>query len=124
MPIVKWIAAFVLCLSIAIAGFPAQAKATSPMSKVEQGRLAASSTPHGQMDCHKSSGQKPDKGCCDDMACAAKCSTVSGGPSMDMPRSDGMISWPGNQTRLIGPDDAPRTSRFPHSQERPPRLTV
>lgn len=123
MPIVKWIAALVLCLSIAVAGFPAQAKTACAMAQGERAQPAGSAHPRGLMDCHKSSEQNPAKGCCcEDMACAAKCSTLSGGASMDLPRTGGMTSRPEEQARLARLNAAPPTAIPPNNQERPPRF--
>ncbi len=114
MPFVKWIAAFVLCLSIASAGFPAQARAACAMP--------GATHMQAMTDCHQSPGQKPAKGCCcEDLACAAKCSPP-GGVSMDLPRGDGLMSGPAGPNRLAQSNDAPAASVSPYSQERPPRL--
>ncbi len=116
MSIVKRIAAIALCLSIAAAGFPAQASAACPMGNAAQGQHASAAAPKAEMPCHKSSDKKPSKSCCcQEMACGG------GGLSMDMPDHDGMTHVQDRGSRLAFLSDAPPIVNPTSTQERPPR---
>ena len=109
------IAAIALCLSIAAAGFPAQARAACPMGNAAQGQHANAAAPKAEMPCHKSSDRKPAKDCCcQEMVCG-------GGLSMDMPDHDGMAHRPDRGSRLAYLSDAPPIVNPTSTQERPPR---
>ena len=112
----KRIAAVALCLSIAAAGFPAQARASCVMDKGTQERQAMSAAPQVAMACHKSTSNKPDKNCCcQDMACGA------GNFTMNMPDDGGMAPRPDVRSRLAILDDSHPILNPTSTQERPPR---
>lgn len=109
------IAAVALCLSIAAAGFPAQARAACPMGNAAQGQQANAAAPMAEMPCHKSSDRKPAKDCCcQEMVCV-------GGLSMDLPDDGGVAPRPGKGSRLTLLDDVPPIVNPTSTQERPPR---
>ncbi len=111
----RYIAAVALCLAIAAAGFPAQARAACAMDGGSQRQGARSADPQSAMPCHKSSDQKPAKDCCcQDMACG-------GGLSMDLPDDGGVAPRPDRGSRLAQVDDVPPIVNPTSTQERPPR---
>ena len=116
MSIMNRIAAIALCLSIAAAGFPAQARAACPMGNAAQGHHANAAAPKAEMPCLKLSDKKSSRDCCcQEMACG------SGGLSMDMPDHDGMTHVQDRGSRLAFLSDAPPTVNHTSTQERPPR---
>ena len=120
----KHIAMLMLSLSIAVAGFPAQAKPECPMAKMQMQHTQ-------QMDmqsmkdckgCDKMAKHEPKKnGCCGDLACAAKCSAMSGGISMNLPTVKADMPSVSGQMKRLYPADAAIASRHLNTQERPPK---
>lgn len=74
----KQILTLVLCLSIAIAGFPVMAMPSQcPMEKMQQTAMKMAAKMEHCDKCPEMAKQKPEKkkngGCCDDAACNMKC---------------------------------------------------
>ena len=112
-----------LCVSIAFAGFPAQAaKPECPMAaKMHMQQMDMK----GMKDCKgcdTMAKQEPKKnGCCDDTACNTKCSAMNGGVSMNLPTiKAGLPAISGEALRLYSADAA-IASRHLNTQERPPK---
>ncbi len=129
MNITKIIATLLLSLSIAMAGFPAQAaKPECPMAKMMQMENAKQMDMQGMKDCKgcdKMAKQESKKnGCCDDAACNAKCSAMSGGISMNLPTVKADLPSIGEQAVRLYPADAAIASAHLNSQERPPKSLV
>lgn len=116
----KPIAMLAFSLSIAFAGFPAQAKPECPMAKMMQ-----------KMDmqdmkdckgCDKMAKHEQKKnGCCNDAACNAKCSAMSDGMTMNLPTTKADFAVIGSQTLRPYPADASIASAYLGTQERPPK---
>lgn len=125
MTLLKHITTLMLCISIAFAGFPAQAKPECPMAKMMQMEHAKQMDMQGMKDCKgcdKMAKHEPKKsGCCDDAACNAKCSAMSGGVSMNLPNVKGELPGIGKQAMRLFPADAAIASRHLNTQERPPK---
>ncbi|MFO1243161.1 MAG: hypothetical protein U1E36_08230 [Rickettsiales bacterium] len=126
MQITKYIATFLLSLSIALAGFPAMAaKPECPMAKMMQEQHAKQMDMQGMKDCKgcdTMAKHEPKKsGCCDDAACNAKCSAMSGGISMNLPTYKADLPAIGEQAKRLYPADATIASAHLNSQERPPK---
>lgn len=124
----KHIAMLMLSLSIAVAGFPAQAevKPECPMAKMMQMEHAQQMDMQGMKDCKgcdKMAKQEQQKknGCCDDAACNAKCSAMSGGISMNLPTYKDELPAIGEQANRLYPADAAIASAHLNAQERPPK---
>lgn len=123
----KRITTLMLCISIAFAGFPAQAKPQleCPMAKMMQMEHAKQMDMQGMRDCKgcdKMAKHEPKKsGCCDDAACNAQCSAMSGGVSMNLPTIKQELPSVGSQALRVFPPDAASASRHLNTQERPPK---
>lgn len=116
----KNIFTLVLVVSIATAGFPVQAMPDCPMAKMMQEQQAKQM--QDMPDCHKMAKQESQKsGCCDDAACSAKCSAMSGSTSMNLPVFKSDLPALSKQANRLYPADATLTSAHLNSQERPPK---
>lgn len=110
-----------LSFSIALSGFPVQAE---PMPECPM----AAKMQMQQMDmedcdgCDKMTKQEQKKsGCCDDAACNAKCSALSGGVTMNLPSYKTDLPAVGDKDNRFYPADAAIASAHRGSQERPPK---
>ncbi|MBY0406209.1 MAG: hypothetical protein K2Q01_00835 [Rickettsiales bacterium] len=114
-----------LSLSIAFAGFPAQAKPECPMAKMMQMEHPKSVNMHSMKDCKgcaKMAKHEPKKlGCCDDAACNAKCSALSGGIAMNLLTIKAGFAAIGTQILRLYPADTAIALRHLNTQERPPK---
>lgn len=111
-----------LSMSVLLAGFPAQAMPECPMAKMMQMEHAKSMDMQGMEDCDKMAKQEQKKsGCCDDAACNAKCSALSGGISMNLPTYKAELPAIGGQANRLYPADAAIASAHLNAQERPPK---
>jgi hypothetical protein len=109
-----------LGLSIALAGFPAQAMPACPMMKMQQMQQTAADDGKGQ-DCHMAAKVKSNK-CCDDQACDAKCSALSGGISIDLPTMRSALSVRDGQSLRLPAVTGSLASHLLDTQDRPPRI--
>lgn len=126
MKMSKIIATLLLSLSIALAGFPVQAQPQCPMAKMmqmEHAKSADMTNMKDMKDCNKMAKQEQKKkgGCCDDLACNAKCSAMSGGTAMNLPNVKAGFTANHSQTARLYPADASIASAHLNSQERPPK---
>lgn len=126
MQITKYIATFLLSLSIALAGFPAQAaKPECPMAKTMQMEHAKKMDMQGMKDCKgcdTMAKQEPKKsGCCDDAACNAKCSALNSSVSMNLPTYKAELPAISGEALRLYPADAAIASAHLNAQERPPK---
>jgi hypothetical protein len=118
----KNIAMLMLSLSIVVAGFPAQAKPECPMAKMMQMQQMDMLSMKDCRGCDKMAKHEPKKnGCCDDAACNAKCSAMSGGISMNLPTHKAELPAIGQQAIRLYPADAVIASAHLNTQERPPK---
>lgn len=104
---VKYLSLLLLSLSIAAAGFPAQARPGCPMAKMTE--MQADTQEHGK------------KGCCDDAACNAKCSALAGGVSMNLPAVKADVPAVDKDADRSAFAEASPASLPPLSQEHPPK---
>lgn len=123
MYILRFIPLFLLSLSIVLAGFPAQAKPECPMMKMMQTQHIVDMQAMEDCDgCDKMAKQEQKKsGCCDDAACASKCSVLSGSASLMLPTSKAELPALREQTVLFFAANTAPVSAHPASQERPPK---
>lgn len=124
MKVSRFIATLLLSFSIALAGFPAQAKPECPMAtKMQQMAMADMEKAHDCDDCPKVEKQQSQKksGCCDDAACNSQCSALSGGVTMNLPTAKNHLPAIGEQDDRFYPADAAMASAHLSSQERPPK---
>ncbi len=92
------------------------------MAKIMKMEHAKSMDMQGMEDCDKMAKQEQKKsGCCDDAACNAKCSAMSGGISMNLPVVKADLPAIGAQALRLYPADAAIASSHLNSQERPPK---
>jgi hypothetical protein len=121
----KNILTLLLAVSIVMAGFPVQAKPECPMAKMMQMEHAKPMDMQGMKDCKgcdKMAKHEPKKsGCCDDAACNAKCSAMSGGTSMNLPVFKSDLPTLSKQVNRLYPADASLASQHLNTQERPPK---
>lgn len=125
MQISKFIATFLLSLSIALAGVPAQAQPCS-MMKMVQPQQVQKMDMKGMKDCDQMTKQQAPKksGCCDDAACGAQCSALSGSMTMNLPTVKADMPAIGEQALRLTTADAMIASAHLSSQERPPKSLV
>jgi hypothetical protein len=121
MYLTRIISVLLLSFSIALSGFPVQAE---PMPECPM----AAKMQMQQMDmedcdgCDKMAKQEQKKsGCCDDAACNAKCSALSGGVTMNLPAYKADLPAVGDKDNRFYPADAAIASAHLNSQERPPK---
>jgi hypothetical protein len=118
----KHIAMLMLSLSIAVAGFPAQAKPECPMAAKMQMQQMDMQGMEDCEGCDKMAKQEQKKsGCCDDATCNAKCSAMNSGISMNLPTYKAELPAIGEQANRLYPADASLASAYLNSQERPPK---
>ena len=118
----KHIAMLVLCLSIVGAGFPVQAKPQCPMAAKMQMQQMDMKGMKDCKGCDKMAKQEPKKnGCCGDLACAAKCSAMSGGITMNLPTVKADLPAINAEAQRLYSADATIASRHLNTQERPPK---
>jgi hypothetical protein len=119
---VKYIAALALSLSIALAGFPAQATERCPMlSMLHQKAAGEAASAHDCGACPgrgKESGQK-QSGCCGDTACQLQCFPAAG-MSLLPPAADSQKEFLQQSQGVFRPAPAP-ASHWPDTQDRPPK---
>ena len=111
----RYIAMLVLCVSIAVAGIPAQAKLQCPMAAKMQmmGKECKGCTMTGKQEPGK-------KGCCDDSACAQKCSSVGSVTGTVLPASVAMPKLADSGQKFIMPDGV-LPPHLLNTQDRPPK---
>ncbi len=116
----RHIAMIMLSLSIALAGFPAQAKPECPMAAKMQMQQTDMKDCKG---CDSMAKQESEKsGCCDESGCNAKCPAMSsGGVTMNLPAIKADLPAIGEQASRFYPADAAVASAHLGSQERPPK---
>lgn len=122
MYILRVMPLFLLSLSIVLAGFPAQAKPECPMMKMMQAQHMDMQAMEDCDGCDKMAKQEQKKsGCCDDAACASKCSVMSNGASMILPTIKADRPAFSDQARWFFATNATPISAHLNSQERPPK---
>jgi len=115
----RTIAVLVLSLSIALAGFPVQAKPQCPMAAKMQMQQMDMKDCKG---CDTMAKQEPkENGCCDELGCNAKCPAMSGSLTMSLPTYKADLPAIGDQANRFYPADAAVASAHLNSQERPPK---
>ncbi|MDE3038581.1 MAG: hypothetical protein KGJ21_09060 [Pseudomonadota bacterium] len=114
-----------LCLAISVAGFPVMAAAGSqcPMMAKMQTRQMDMQGMKGCKGCAKTADKRQQKkgGCCGDMACAAKCASMSGAGNVFLGAQHNVsLSSVSKAERFYGSDRV----LAPHllgTQDRPPK---
>lgn len=118
----KNILTLLLAVSVVMAGFPVQAKPECPMAAKMQMQQMDMKDMKDCKGCDKMAKQEQKKnGCCDDAACNAKCSALSGGISMNLPTVKADLPGISEQAQRLYPADATLASAHLNSQERPPK---
>ena len=124
MYLTRIISVLLLSFSIALAGFPVQAKSPQPCPMAAKMQMQQADM-QGMKDCDgcdKMAKQEQKKsGCCDDAACNAKCSALSGGVTMNLPAYKADLPAVGDKDNRFYPADAAVASAHLNSQERPPK---
>ncbi|MDE3015928.1 MAG: hypothetical protein KGI29_03295 [Pseudomonadota bacterium] len=110
------------CLAISLAGFPvmASAKSQCPMAAKMQMQHMDMKDCKG---CVKTAGKQEQKkgGCCGDMACVAKCSSMSNAsPTFFGTQQIASLSLVGIAERFYGSDHV-LASHLLNTQDRPPK---
>lgn len=124
---IRIFATLLLSFSIALSGFPVQAEPMPecPMAKMMKMDHGQKMDMQGMEDCDgcdKMAKQEQKKsGCCDDAACNAKCSALSGGVTMNLPAYKADLPAISDQANRFYPADAAIASAHLNSQERPPK---
>lgn len=119
MYLTRIISVLLLSFSIALAGFPAQAKPECPMAAKMQMQQTDMKDCKG---CDNMAKQESEKGgCCDESGCNAKCPAMSGGVTMNLPSVKTDLPAIGDQANRFYPADAAVVSAHLNSQERPPK---
>lgn len=118
----KNISTLMLCISIVLAGVPAQAQPCS-MMKMMQSQQTRQMDMKGMKDCDQMAKQQAPKksGCCDDAACSTQCSALSGGMTMNLPTVKADMPVMGEKALRLSSADAVIASAHLNSQERPPK---
>ncbi len=128
MKIFHIIAILMLSVSVAVAGFPAQAKPQPecPVAKMMKMENAQQTDMQGMEDCKgcdKMAKQDAGKsGCCDDSTCNTKCSAMSSSVSMNLPSMKTETPAINQQMQRFYTVDAHLPSAHLNSQERPPKI--
>lgn len=123
----KRLAMLMLSLSIAFAGFPAQAMMECPMGKMQK-QMSVSDMKMddcagmtGGMQTEKAKQEKKGGGCCDDIACTSKCmAACSAGHLFLAPVSVMNLLSVSEKHRYA--TDKVLISNLPSSQDRPPKF--
>lgn len=119
MYLTRIISVLLLSFSIALAGFPAQAKPECPMAAKMQMQQTDMKDCKG---CDSMVKQESEKGgCCDESGCNAKCPAMSSGVTMNLPTHKAELPNVGEQAKRLYPADATMASAHLNSQERPPK---
>lgn len=121
MKIAGFIAAALLCLSLALTGISAQASVKQPCPMMQMQNT-------GMKDCDccdKTTGQKQEhqqkkSGCGGGMACGAQCLSMSSA-TMTLPETQNMAFALGNAEKLLFTSDRLLASPLRNPQERPPK---
>ena len=117
----KHIAMLMLSLSIVVAGLPALAKSECPMAaKMQMQQMDMKDCKGCAKTANKQDSQKKN-GCCGDMACAAKCSSMSNASTTLYNAHSILLSSVAHAKQLYSSDHV-LTSQFLNTQERPPKL--
>jgi len=121
MHLTRIISVLLLSFSIALAGFPAQAKSPQPCPMAAKMQMQ-------QMDmedcdgCDKMAKQDSSQsGCCDDATCNAKCSAMNSSVSMNLPSMKAETPAINQFVQRFYAVDAHLPSAHLNSQERPPK---
>jgi len=116
-----------LCLAIAIAGFPglASAKAQCPMmSTMQISSMQDMQKAKPCARCAQTAKQEHQKrnGCCGDIACAAKCSSMSNANTLFFGSNQiTSLSLVGTSMERFCGSDHVLASHLFHTQDRPPK---
>lgn len=114
----------ILCLVIALAGFPvlASAKAQCPMmSKMRMSSMQDMQKGKPCEHCAKMAKQEQKKrGCCGDVACAAECASMTNAGNALFGMQSALLSFVSSTKRFYSSDPV-LVSQFLHTQERPPK---
>ncbi len=122
MSIVRIISVLLLSFSVALAGFPAQAKPQCPMAAKMQMQQADMQGMEDCDGCDKMAKQEPkENGCCDELGCNAKCPAISGSLTMSLPTYKAYLPATHDQANRFYPADVAVASAHLNSQERPPK---
>lgn len=118
----KHIATLVFCVSIAFAGFPAQAKSECPEAAKMQMQQMDMKGMKDCKDCDKMAKQEPQKqkGCCGDMTCVARCASMSNANPAFFGTQAASFS-PASDTEHFYDSGPVLASAFLQTQERPPK---
>ena len=115
----KNILTLLVAVSVVMAGFPVQAE---PMPECPMAKMQQQMAMEDCDGCDKMAKQEQKKsGCCDDAACNAKCSALSGSVTMNLPTYKADLPAIGDQANRFYPADAAIASAHLNSQERPPK---
>lgn len=120
---IKHIAMLMLSLSIVVAGFPAQAKQPCPMAAKMQMQQMDMQGMKDCKGCAKTSDKQEQKkgGCCGDIACAAKCSSMSNAGNIFFGTQHiDSLSLASGAERFYGSDHV-LASHLLNTQDRPPK---
>lgn len=114
----------VLAVSVVMAGFPVQAKPHCPSAAAMQMQQMDMKGMKDCKGCVKTSDRQDHQkktGCCGDMECAAKCSSMSNaGTTFFGTQHGASISFASSAESLYGPDHK-LASHLLNTQDRPPK---
>lgn len=119
----KHILVLLLAVSVVMAGFPVQAKLGCPMATKMQMQQMDMKGMKDCKGCDKTANkqdQQKKNGCCGDMACVAKCSSMSNASSTFPDHEPTRLSLASGTQRFYGSDHV-LASHLLNSQDRPPK---
>jgi len=113
-----------LSLSIAVAGFPAQAKPECPMAAKMHMQQMDMKDMKDCKGCDKTANkqdQQKKNGCCGDMACVAKCSSMSNITGPFLGHQSIPLSFASSSALRFYDSDDVVASHLLNTQDRPPK---
>ena len=117
----KNILTLLLAVSVITAGFPVQAKQQCPMAAQMQMQKMDMKDCKGCDKMTQQDQQKKKGGCCGDMNCAAKCSSMSNAGTMFFGNQATLLSFVGISTERFYVSDDVLASHLLNTQDRPPK---
>ena len=117
---IKNIAMLLLSVSVILAGLPAQAKPQCPMAAKMQMQQMDIKDCKGCVKTGNKQGLQKKNGCCGDMGCAAKCSSMSNASTIFYSTSSIVLSFVAHTVQFYSCDQV-LASQFLNTQERPPK---
>jgi hypothetical protein len=115
----KHILTLLLAVSVILAGFPVQAKQQCPMAAKMQMQQMEMKDCKG---CAKTADKEQKKGgCCGDLACAAKCSSMSNASTMFFGTQQIASFSPVSIAERFYSSDSVLASHLLNTQDRPPK---